>query len=157
MPSYPEGSKERDARFMGLAIDLARKAEQAGEVPIGAILIDGDEVIGEGFNNQIGTCDPTSHAEIVALRDAAQRRGNYRLSGAELFVTLEPCAMCAGAMIHARISRLVFGAEDPKSGAAGSMYSIPTDPRLNHRIAVVAGVLAADCATFLRRFFENRR
>ena len=148
---------ERDRRFMRLAVALAKQAQLAGEVPIGAVLVDGDQDVGEGFNNQIGTNDPTAHAEIVAIRKAAGKKGNYRLSGSELFVTLEPCAMCAGAMIHARIGRMVFAAEDPKSGAAGSLYSIPTDTRLNHRIEVVGGVLATECGELLRTFFEDRR
>ena len=142
---------------MDLALTEARKAEQAEEVPVGAIIVLEDAVIGSGFNQPISTNDPTAHAEIVALRKAAESVGNYRLSGAVMYCTVEPCMMCAGAMIHARISRLVFGAPDPKAGSAGSIYNVLTDPRLNHRVEVVSGVREEQCAALLRDFFARRR
>jgi len=142
---------------MDLALTEARKAEQAEEVPVGAIIVLEDAVIGSGFNQPISTNDPTAHAEIVALRKAAESVGNYRLSGAVMYCTVEPCMMCAGAMIHARIARLVFGAPDPKAGSAGSIYNVLTDPRLNHRVEVVSGVREEQCAALLRDFFARRR
>ena len=148
---------ELDERFMDLALDEARKAESAGEVPVGAIAVDDGMVIGRGFNQPISTKDPTAHAEILALREAARTAGNYRLSGVTLYCTVEPCLMCAGAMIHARIDRLVLGAPDPKAGAAGSIYNVVTDPRLNHRILVTLGVREAACSALLREFFSRRR
>lgn len=148
---------EIDARFMCRALALARQAEQAGEVPVGAVLVHEGEIVGEGFNAPIGEHDPTAHAEIRALRDAARRLGNYRLPGTTLYVTLEPCSMCAGAMIHARIQRLVFGAADPRTGAAGSVFDIAISPRHNHRIAVTGGVMSEECGDLLRAFFRARR
>jgi len=142
---------------MDLALTEARKAEQAEEVPVGAIIVLEDAVIGSGFNQPISTNDPTAHAEIVALRKAAESVGNYRLSGAVMYCTVEPCMMCAGAMIHARIARLVFGAPDPKAGSAGSIYNVLTDPRLNHRVEVVSGIREEQCAALLREFFARRR
>jgi tRNA(adenine34) deaminase len=143
---------------MQQAIDLARRAEAEGEVPVGALIVRDGEVIGEGWNRPIGLNDPSAHAEIQALRDAGQRVGNYRLPGATLYVTLEPCVMCAGAMIHARIERLVFGATDPKGGAVGSVFDLlPPDGRFNHRFDCVGGVLEAECSTLLRTFFKQRR
>ena len=142
---------------MDLALTEARKAEQAEEVPVGAIIVLEDAVIGSGFNQPISTKDPTAHAEIVALRKAAESVGNYRLSGAVMYCTVEPCMMCAGAMIHARIARLVFGAPDPKAGSAGSIYNVLTDPRLNHRVEVVSGIREEQCAALLREFFARRR
>jgi len=142
---------------MDLALAEARKAAAAGEVPVGAVVVFQDEVIGRGFNHPITAHDPTAHAEIIAMREAAQRLKNYRLSGATLYCTLEPCMMCAGAMIHARIARLVFGTPDPKAGSAGSIYNVLTDPRLNHRVEVVSGIREDECAALLRDFFASRR
>jgi len=140
------------------ALSLARRAEAEGEVPVGAVVVRDDELLGEGWNRPIGSHDPSAHAEIVALRDAAGRVGNYRLPGGTLYVTLEPCVMCAGAMIHARIARLVFGAADPKSGAAGGVFDLlPPDGRFNHRMACQGGVLGEACAELLRSFFQARR
>jgi len=149
--------QDSDAQYIDLALTEARKAEQAEEVPVGAIIVLEDAVIGSGFNQPISTKDPTAHAEIVALRKAAESVGNYRLSGAVMYCTVEPCMMCAGAMIHARIARLVFGAPDPKAGSAGSIYNVLTDPRLNHRVEVVSGVREEQCAALLRDFFARRR
>jgi tRNA(adenine34) deaminase len=148
---------DSDAQYMDLALAEARKAEQAQEVPVGAIIVLEDAVIGTGFNQPISTNDPTAHAEIVALRKAAESVRNYRLSGATMFCTVEPCMMCAGAIIHARIARLVFGTPDPKAGAAGSIYNVLTDPRLNHRVEVVSGIREDECAGRLREFFARRR
>jgi tRNA(adenine34) deaminase len=142
---------------MDLALAEARKAEQAEEVPVGAIIVLEDAVIGSGFNQPISTNDPTAHAEIVALRKASESVRNYRLSGATMYCTVEPCMMCAGAIIHARIARLVFGTPDPKAGSAGSIYNVLTDPRLNHRVEVVSGVREEQCAALLRDFFGRRR
>lgn len=146
-----------DERYMDLALMEAQKAELAGEVPVGAVIVSGDEVIGRGFNQPISLHDPTAHAEIIALREAAQTERNYRLANATLYCTVEPCMMCAGAMIHARLVRLVFGTPDPKAGAAGSIYNVLTDPRLNHRVQVVSGVREDECINILRQFFEKRR
>ena len=146
-----------DGEFMGLALELAREAGAAGEVPVGALIVMTGEVVGRGFNQPIGRHDPTAHAEIMALRDAASRLGNYRLPGCTLYVTLEPCAMCAGAIMHARIDRVVFGARDPKTGAAGSIIDLFAEPRLNHHTAVVGGVLAEACGSLLSGFFAARR
>lgn len=139
------------------ALMLARRAEAAGEVPVGAVLVREDEILGEGWNQPIGGSDPTAHAEIIALRAAATRVGNYRLPGATLYVTLEPCVMCTGAMIHARIERLVYGAQDPKTGAAGSVFALLQSPLHNHRVLCEGGVLAEQCADVLRAFFRDRR
>ena len=146
-----------DGEFMGLALELAREAGAAGEVPVGALIVMTGEVVGRGFNQPIGRHDPTAHAEIMALRDAATRLGNYRLPGCTLYVTLEPCAMCAGAIMHARIDRVVFGARDPKTGAAGSIIDLFAEPRLNHHTAAVGGVLAEACGSLLSGFFAARR
>ena len=146
-----------DSGFMGLALDLAREAGAAGEVPVGALVVLDGEVVGRGFNQPIGRHDPTAPAEIMALRDAATHLGNYRLPGCTLYVTLEPCAMCAGAIMHARIDRVVFGARDPKTGAAGSIVDLFAETRLNHHTAVVGGVLAEECGTLLSSFFAARR
>ena len=148
---------ESDERFMDLALIEAKKAELAGEVPVGAVIVSGNAVIGRGFNQPISQNDPTAHAEILALREAARSEQNYRLSSATMYCTVEPCMMCAGAMIHARLARLVFGTPDPKAGAAGSIYNVLTDPRLNHRVDVVSGVREDECAAILRQFFEKRR
>ena len=139
------------------ALALARAAEAADEVPVGAVLVKDGAIIGRGFNSPIGRHDPSAHAEMLALRDAAQRLGNYRLVGCELYVTLEPCAMCVGAMLHARIARLVYGARDPKTGACGSVLDLFAEPRLNHHTAVTSGVLAAECGAMLSNFFAARR
>ncbi|MCX7147297.1 MAG: tRNA adenosine(34) deaminase TadA [Sulfuritalea sp.] len=146
-----------DSGFMGLALDLAREAGAAGEVPVGALIVLDGEVVGRGFNQPIGRHDPTAHAEIMALRDAATRLGNYRLPGCTLYVTLEPCAMCAGAIMHARIDRVVYGARDPKTGAAGSIIDLFAETRLNHHTSVVGGVLAEECGSLLSSFFAARR
>lgn len=142
---------------MQRALDLARQAEAAGEVPVGAVVVLNNECIGEGWNRPIGERDPSAHAEILALRAAAKHAGNYRLPGACLYVTLEPCVMCAGAVIQARIGRVVFGVRDPKAGAAGSVFDILNTDRLNHRAELRAGVMEADCAALLQSFFKARR
>jgi tRNA(adenine34) deaminase len=143
--------------FMRRALDLAREAEVAGEVPVGALIVRDGEILAEGFNRPISTHDPTAHAEMVALRAAAARIDNYRLTGTTLYVTLEPCAMCAGAMVHARVERLVYAATDPRAGAAGSVFNVVQNPALNHRLEVVPGVLADECGALLRDFFVARR
>lgn len=146
-----------DREAMGAALEEARQAAEAGEVPIGAVAVYDGEIIARGQNRVLRTNDPTAHAEIVALRDAAAALGNYRLNGVTLYVTLEPCAMCAGAMIHARIDRLVYAAADPKAGAAGSVLGVVNHPRLNHQIQVEQGILAEEAGELLRSFFRNRR
>ncbi len=146
-----------DQTFMQAAIEMARQAATLGEVPVGAIVVRDGEIVGRGFNQPIGRNDPTAHAEIMALRDAGQTLGNYRLPGCELFVTLEPCAMCSGAIMHARISRVVFGARDPKTGVAGSVIDLYAEPRLNHHAQVLGGVLADECGQMLSGFFAARR
>jgi tRNA(adenine34) deaminase len=146
-----------DTLFMGLALEQARLAAAAGEVPVGAVVVKDGQVIGSGRNAPVGSSDPTAHAEIVALRAAAAALGNYRLDGCDLYVTLEPCAMCSGAMLHARIARVVFGAADPKTGAAGSVIDLFGQSQLNHRTQVQGGVLAEDCAALLTEFFRTRR
>jgi len=150
-------AKESDAEYMDLALAEAKKAEAAGEVPVGAIVVSAGIVIGRGFNQPISGNDPTAHAEIIALREAARHQHNYRLSDAAMYCTVEPCMMCAGAMIHARITRLVFGTPDPKAGSAGSIYNVLTDPRLNHRVDVVSGIREDESAALLREFFARRR
>ncbi len=142
---------------MALALEEAKRARQAGEVPVGAIVVCDGVISGRGFNQPISANDPTAHAEIVALREAARQQRNYRLTGATMYCTVEPCMMCAGAMIHARIARLVFGTPDPKAGSAGSIYNVLTDPRLNHRVEAVSGIREDDCAALLREFFAERR
>jgi tRNA(adenine34) deaminase len=139
------------------ALALARRGMAAGEVPVGAIIAVGGEVIGRAHNAPITLRDPTAHAEILALREAAFTIGNYRLTGATLYVTLEPCAMCCGAALHARVARVVYGAADPKAGAVESLYRLLDDARSNHRVAVRGGVLATECGALLREFFESRR
>jgi tRNA(adenine34) deaminase len=148
---------ELDPPFMARALELARMAESAGEVPVGAVIVKDNQIVGEGWNRPIGTRDPTAHAEIVAMRQAAQALGSYRLLDTTLYVTLEPCAMCAGAMVHARIRRVVYGATDPRAGAAGSAFNIIQSPELNHRLLCTPGVMATECATLLREFFVARR
>ncbi len=146
-----------DEQYMDLALAEALKAESAGEVPVGAIVVADGAVVGRGFNQPISTNDPTAHAEMVALREAARTIGNYRLSTVTMYCTVEPCVMCAGAMIHARIARLVFGAPDPKAGSAGSIYNVLTDPRLNHRVEVLSGIRQSECASLLQDFFARHR
>ncbi|MDO8931115.1 MAG: tRNA adenosine(34) deaminase TadA [Rhodocyclaceae bacterium] len=146
-----------DEDFMRAALDLAREAATCGEVPVGAVVVLDGEIVGRGFNQPIGRNDPTAHAEVMALRDAGQRRGNYRLPDCTLYVTLEPCAMCVGAMMHARIARVVFGARDPKTGAAGSVVDLFAEARLNHHAEVTDGVLAGECGALLSGFFAARR
>lgn len=143
---------------MRLAIQQAFAAQAQGEVPVGAIVLDSrGDILGTGFNRTIQDHDPTGHAEIVALRSAALKMSNYRLPGASLYVTLEPCAMCMGAIMHARLSRVIFAAADPKTGACGSVINLPQVPRLNHHAEVVGGVLAQECGDLLRDFFRQRR
>lgn len=139
------------------ALALAAAAEALGEVPVGAVVVLNGDIIGRGYNRPISAHDPTAHAEIVAMRDAAARVGNYRLAGCELYVTLEPCAMCAGAMMHARIARVVYGAGDPKTGACGSVVDLFGNASLNHHSTVVRGVLGAECGARLSAFFARRR
>ncbi|RFC35926.1 MAG: tRNA-adenosine deaminase [Candidatus Nitrotoga sp. SPKER] len=146
-----------DNDFMRAALVLARQAELSGEVPVGAIVVKDGTIIGRGSNAPIGRHDPSAHAELLALREAAQYLGNYRLVGCELFVTLEPCVMCVGAMFHARIARVVFGASDFKTGACGSVLNLFTEQRLNHHAEIVAGVLAEECGQVLTNFFAGRR
>jgi tRNA(adenine34) deaminase len=146
-----------DSEFMGLALDLAREAGAAGEVPVGALVVMNGEIVGRGSNQPIGRHDPTAHAEIMALREAAIRLGNYRLPGGTLYVTLEPCAMCAGAIMHARIDRVVFGARDPKTGAAGSVIDLFAESRLNHHTTITGDVRAEQCGSLLSGFFAARR
>lgn len=146
-----------DELWMTEALSLAREAGAAGEVPVGAVVVLGGEIIGRGFNQPIGHHDPTAHAEIMALRVAAARLDNYRLPGATLYVTLEPCAMCAGAIMHARIARVVFGAPDPKTGVAGSVLDLFGEARLNHHAEITGGVLAPECGQLLSSFFAARR
>lgn len=147
----------REAIYMRQAISQAHNAWALGEVPVGAVVVRDGEIIATGFNQPIGTHDPTAHAEIMALRAAAAVLGNYRLPGCELYVTLEPCAMCSGAMMHARLARVVFGAPDPKTGACGSIVNLFEQEKLNHHTEVVGGVLAEECATLLKEFFAERR
>jgi tRNA(adenine34) deaminase len=151
------GMSSSPEMWMEEALRLAAKAQAAGEVPVGAVLVRDGSILGRGWNQVIGTNDPTAHAEIIALREAAASLGNYRLTGCELYVTLEPCAMCAGAMVHARIGKLVIGADDPKAGAAGSVIDVFGSALANHRVAVERGVLAGRCMETLQAFFRERR
>jgi tRNA(adenine34) deaminase len=147
-----------DRVYMARALELARQAESRGEVPVGAVIVLGGDIVGEGFNQPIGLHDPTAHAEVMALRDAARRCRNYRLPGSQLYVTLEPCPMCAGAIVHARVERVVYATRDPRSGAAGSMFDmLPSDQRFNHVTQCEGGVLADESAELLRAFFRARR
>jgi len=146
-----------DREAMEAALEEARQAAEAGEVPIGAVAVHDGEIIARGQNRVLRSNDPTAHAEMVALRGAASALGNYRLNGVTLYVTLEPCAMCAGAMIHARIDRLVYAAADPKAGAAGSVLGVVNHPRLNHQMQVEQGILAEEAGELLRSFFRERR
>lgn len=146
-----------DQTYMQTALDLAGQAALAGEVPVGAIVVKDGVIVGRGYNAPISQHDPSAHAEIQAMRDAANTLGNYRLVGCTLYVTLEPCAMCSGAMQHARIARLVYGASDPKTGACGSIINLMAEPRLNHHTEVSSGVMAAECGAVLSNFFASRR
>ena len=146
-----------DEDYMRAALEQARAAGAADEVPVGAVVVCGGEIVGRGFNPPIGRHDPPAHAEIMALRDAAAHLGNYRLPGCELYVTLEPCAMCSGAIMHARIARVVFGARDPKTGVAGSVLDLFAEPRLNHHATIEGGLLADECGRMLSSFFAARR
>ena len=139
------------------ALRAAQRALEAGEVPAGAVVVCGDQIVGRGWNRNISDSDPTAHAEIIALREAGATVGNHRLGDCELFATIEPCPMCAGAMVHARLKRLVYGAEDPKAGAVHSVQQVLNHPQLNHKMEVQAGVLAGRCAELLQTFFRNRR
>ncbi|HEX4896623.1 MAG TPA: tRNA adenosine(34) deaminase TadA [Solimonas sp.] len=149
--------RARDEHWMRHALLLAHRAREAGEVPVGAVLVQDDRILGEGWNRPIGEHDPSAHAEMVALREAGRRLGNYRLTGSTLYVTLEPCVMCAGAIVHARVERLVYGAADPKAGGVHSVYDVIAQPRLNHVVAWQGGVLEDACGEILRSFFRDRR
>jgi tRNA(adenine34) deaminase len=157
IPSGGATREQQDHAFMRRALELAQQAGQADEVPLGAVLVLDGAIIGEGCNLPISSRDPTAHAEVQALRAAAQRVGNYRLPGSVLYVTLEPCVMCAGALIHARVARVVFGAPDPKTGACGGVVDLFSEARLNHHTEVHGGVLAEECGALLRAFFSMRR
>ncbi len=147
----------RDEEWMRRALDLALRAEAEGEVPVGALVVRDDQVLGEGWNQPVALRDPTAHAEVLAMRNAAQKVGDYRLAGTTLYVTLEPCPMCAAAIAHARIARLVFGAWDPRQGAAGSAFNLVAAPALNHQVDCFGGVLSDECGAQLKRFFAVRR
>lgn len=149
--------RSRDRDFMREALALAAQGAALGEVPVGAVLVQDGEIIGRGFNQPVLRNDPTAHAEIMALRDAAGRVGNYRLPGSTLYVTLEPCVMCTGAIMHARVARVVFGARDPKTGSAGSVVDLYGESRLNHHADIEGGVLADECGSLLSSFFAARR
>jgi tRNA(adenine34) deaminase len=155
-PQNPSSAMS-DNDFMQIALNLAQQAGAAGEVPVGAIVVKDGEIIGRGSNAPITTHDPTAHAEIRAMRDAAQRIGNYRLVGCTLYVTLEPCAMCSGAIQHARIAKLIYGASDPKTGACGSVINLMSEPKLNHHTEIAGGILAPECGALLSSFFSARR
>jgi len=146
-----------DELWMEEALRAAQRALEADEVPVGAVVVCGGEIVGRGWNRNISDSDPTAHAEIVALRDAGAAVGNHRLAECELFATIEPCAMCAGALVHARIKRLIYGADDPKAGAVQSVMQVLNHPQLNHRVEVRGGVLAGRCAELLQTFFKSRR
>ena len=150
-------SPTNDAAWMELALEQARLAAAAGEVPVGAVVINDGQVVGRGQNRNLRDHDAAAHAEIMALRDAGRTLGNHRLGGCVMFATIEPCTMCAGALVHARIARLVYGAADPKAGAAGSVLEVLNHPRLNHRMEVTSGVLADQCGEILQEFFRSRR
>lgn len=157
MDSKPDSDDAWDRWWMREAIKLAQFAARIGEVPVGAVLVRGNEILGRGWNQPIGACDPTAHAEIMALRAAASHLGNYRLVGSTLYVTLEPCPMCAGALVQARVARVVFGAADPRAGAAGSVFNLLQAEALNHRAALQGGELAEECRALLQDFFRARR
>ena len=146
-----------DLEFMKVALEEARAAVEADEVPVGAILVKDGQIMGRGNNRTIRDCDPTAHAEIIALREAARSANNYRLMGTTLYVTIEPCAMCAGAIIQARVSRVVYGADDPKGGGVRSCFEVLSHAKLNHQVEVTSGVMAEECAAILQKFFTARR
>ena len=148
---------ELDRQYMQQAIEQAMLAASAGEVPVGAVLVRDDQVIAKGFNQPISNSDPSAHAEMLVLRGAAQSEANYRLPGTTLYVTLEPCTMCAGAMLHARVDRVVFGASDPKTGAAGSVLNVFSEKQINHQTQVEGGIMSEECGQVLRDFFKERR
>ena len=148
---------DADTVWMQEALTLAQQAEKVGEVPVGAVVVKDGAIVARGWNHPIAAQDPTAHAEIEAMRAAARSLGNYRLTDTVLYVTLEPCAMCAGAMVHARVRRLVFGAADPRAGAAGSVFNVVQAAPMNHRLEVTAGVMAEECGELLKRFFAQRR
>jgi tRNA(adenine34) deaminase len=153
----PSQDAMNDLECMQLALAEARAAAERGEVPVGCVIVLGDQFLARAGNCTVSDCDPSAHAEIVALRSAAKTLGNYRLNGVSIYVTVEPCAMCAGAMIQARIARLVYGCEDPKGGAAHSCFEVFRHPALNHRVEVLGGVLAEECASAMQTFFASRR
>jgi len=158
MPGTDKGQfDERDRFFMAEALRLARRAADEGEVPIGAVVVRDGEIVGRGWNRNIALNDPSAHAEIMALREAGVEAGNHRLPDCDLYVTLEPCPMCAGAMIHARLARVMFGADDPKTGAAGGVFDLLCHPSHNHRLEVSGGCLAEESSALLREFFKQRR
>jgi tRNA(adenine34) deaminase len=154
---YKETIETADIHFMQLAFELAQQAQRAGEVPVGAVIVQDGNIVGRGYNCPITTADPTAHAEVMAMRDAGQALANYRLLGCTLYVTLEPCAMCIGALFHARIQRLVFAATDPKTGACGSIIDLPAETRLNHHMMVTGGIMAQEASDMLKQFFSERR
>ena len=156
-PENIDRPEDVDRKWMALALEQAALAAEAGEVPVGAVLVKDGELVAAGFNQPIGRCDPTAHAEIVALRAAAQTLNNYRLPDTTLYVTIEPCAMCAGALVHARIRRLVFGAAEPRAGAVASSLQLLAGEQLNHRVEVEGGVLGDECGALMKAFFRNRR
>lgn len=151
------GQVSLDEAYMREALQLARQAAAEGEVPVGALVVSAGQVVGRGYNQPIGRCDPTAHAEVLALREAGRTLGDYRLGGSTLYVTLEPCPMCAAALVHARVERVVFGAWDPRQGACGSAFSLLTAPAMNHRVDGFGGVLSGECGELLRGFFLSRR
>lgn len=153
----PHEQEGGDIDFMHAALDLAQQARDAGEVPVGAVVVKDGAIIGRGYNQPIAAADPTAHAEVMALRDAARHLGNYRLTDCVLYVTLEPCTMCIGAIFHARIAWLVYGAKDPKTGACGSVIDLPAETRLNHHLQIAGGVLAEETGELLKQFFAQRR
>ncbi len=156
-PAPPLSEGEGDVAFMRAALNLAQQAQEVGEVPVGAVVVLNGVIIGRGFNSPISRHDPSAHAEMLALRGAALHAGNYRLPGCELYVTLEPCLMCAGAIMHARVARVIYGANDYKTGACSSVLNVFSEPRLNHHTKVVSGVLAVECGQILSEFFAVRR
>ena len=155
--SPPGDATTLDRKFMRMALREAKRALNEDEVPVGAVVVQNGKIVARAHNRPVRLEDPTAHAEVLALRRAAKRLGNYRLNGCVLYVTIEPCAMCAGAMVHARVGRIVFGARDPKAGAGGSALTVLNHPKLNHRAEIVEGVLGEDCASILKQFFSARR
>ncbi len=150
--------EDRHVMYMRMALELAGEAQRLGEVPVGAVLVSSSgDVLAKAFNRPVGLCDPTAHAEILALREGAARTGNYRLTGSRMYVTIEPCAMCAGALVHARVGELFIGAMDPKAGACGSVFNIASNHRLNHRVEVHTGILEEECQKVIQEFFRKKR